>query len=44
MNNFLAKVMNSKDMPIMLNTLHKTTAFHIQRELKIEIEPFWYQY
>jgi hypothetical protein len=28
----------------MINSLHKTSAYHIKRNLKIQVEPFWYQY
>jgi len=41
---FLAEVVNSNDMPVMINSLHKTSAFHIKKWLNIQAEPFWYQY
>jgi putative transposase len=41
---FLAKIENSQDMPVVINSLHKTTAFYIKKELNIKIKPFWYQY
>ena len=28
----------------MINSLHKTTAFHIKQLLNIEVKPLWYQY
>ena len=31
-------------MPILINSLHKTSTFYIKKVLKINIEPFWYQY
>jgi len=41
---FLAEVTRSKDMPVMINALHKTSALHIKKALKIQDKPFWYQY
>lgn len=41
---FLAKMTCSKDMPVMINALHKTSAFHIKKALGIQDKPFWYQY
>ncbi len=31
-------------MPVLINSLHKTSAFYIKRELDIKAKPFWYQY
>jgi hypothetical protein len=28
----------------MINSLHRTSAFYIMRELDIRVQPFWYQY
>jgi putative transposase len=47
MNNhyhFMARVPKGNDIPKMINTLHKTSAYHIKRNLNIQVEPFWYQY
>lgn len=41
---FLAKITCNKYMPVMINSLHKTSAFHIKKILGIEQKPFWYQY
>jgi len=41
---FLAKVHKSEDMPRLINVLHKTSAFHIKKELNLAVKPFWYQY
>ncbi|HDQ44947.1 MAG TPA: hypothetical protein ENN17_05525 [bacterium] len=41
---FMSDITHSADMPRMINALHKTTAFHIMREMKIKVKPFWYQY
>ena len=41
---FLSKVAEGNEISRMINTLHKTSAYHIKRSLKIQIEPFWYQY
>lgn len=41
---FLSNVTNSKDMPRMINTLHKTSAYHIKQEIQVKVKPFWYQY
>jgi len=41
---FLAKVIQSTDIPRFINTLHKTSAFHIKKALNINVQPFWYQY
>ena len=41
---FLAKVNRGGDIPRFINTFHKTSAFHIKKELDIDIKPFWYQY
>lgn len=41
---FLAKVTKAADIPRFINTLHKTTAFHIQKILHQPVKPFWYQY
>ena len=41
---FLAKISNSTLMPIAVNTLHKTSAYYIKREMNISINRFWYQY
>lgn len=41
---FLAKVNKGADIPRFINTLHKTSAFYIKKELNIEVKPFWYQY
>jgi putative transposase len=41
---FLSEVTHSSDMPRMINALHKTSAFHVMREIEIRVKPFWYQY
>jgi len=41
---FLAQVTNSSVMPKVINTIHKTSAFYIKKELKLQTRPFWYQY
>ena len=41
---FLCKVGKSQDMPKFVNTLHKTSAFHIKKMDSIQANPFWYQY
>jgi putative transposase len=41
---FLCKIAESLKMPIVINSLHKTTAFYIKKELNIQVKPFWYQY
>ena len=41
---FLCKIAQSEKMPIFINLLHKTTAYHIKKELKLQVKPFWYQY
>jgi len=41
---FLARVFRGVDIPVFVNSLHKTSSFHIKKELHIEVKPFWYQY
>ncbi|MBN1352220.1 transposase [candidate division KSB1 bacterium] len=41
---FLAKVIEAADIPRFINTLHKTSAFHIKKLLDLDVAPFWYQY
>lgn len=41
---FLAKVFKSVDLPKVINSIRKTTAFYIKKELKTQVNPFWYQY
>jgi putative transposase len=41
---FLTKIHRSKEITKVINSLHKTSAFHIQKELIIRVKPFWYQY
>ena len=41
---FLARVARGADIPRFINTLHKTSAFHIKKALDINVKPFWYQY
>ncbi|MBN2411408.1 transposase [candidate division KSB1 bacterium] len=41
---FLAKVTRGTDIPFFINSLHKTTTYHIKNALRINIKPFWYQY
>jgi len=41
---FLAKVKKGSDIPRFINSLHKTSAFHIKKQLNIDVKPFWYQY
>lgn len=41
---FLAKVDKSAEIPRFMNTLHKTSAFHIKKLLEVDVRPFWYQY
>jgi len=40
----LVRISNSEKLPRFINTLHKTSAYHIQRLLEKKIKPFWYQY
>jgi len=28
----------------MINSMHKTSAFHIMQRLNLNVKPFWYQY
>ena len=41
---FLARVASGADIPLLQNTLHKTSAFHIKKALALNVNPFWYQY
>jgi len=41
---FLTKVSQSKTIPLLINSVHKTSAFHIKKLLNLNIKPFWYQY
>ena len=41
---FLAKVTKSKTIPFLINSLHKTSAFHIMGSINEKVKPFWYQY
>jgi putative transposase len=41
---FMSEVAHSRDIPGMINTLHKTSSFHIMKGIGIKVKPFWYQY
>lgn len=41
---FLSWVPRGKEVPRMINVLHKTSVYHIKRHLNLHIDPFWYQY
>lgn len=40
----LTKVLKSIDLPKVINSLHKTTAYYIKKNLNVQVKPFWYQY
>ncbi|MEE4310663.1 MAG: transposase, partial [candidate division KSB1 bacterium] len=40
----LVKIKHAKDVSVFINSLHRTSAYHIKKYLKLNVDRFWYQY